>query len=207
MAPTLAFIAVTVAVMLTPGPAVLFAVTRTAHRGRRAGLITVAGLECGLAVHAFGAAAGLTALLAASPATLTVLRSAGAGYLLLLAAQQLRPALTARAAAPEWSPALRRSSSDSVGRLFLDGFLVDLLNPKTMLFFLALLPQFARSGPALGLAALAVAIACTIDLGWVLATSWLLAAGRLRRPRWQPLPGLLSGGLYAGLAVVALMPH
>jgi threonine/homoserine/homoserine lactone efflux protein len=135
---TLALFAVaTLALLAIPGPSVLYVVARTVEQGRTAGLISVLGLETGALIHVAAAAAGLSALVASSPAAFAVLRYGGAAYLLWLGVRALRRDRGGVGAAR--GPA-------SPARLFRDGVMVDLLNPKTALFFLAFLPGFVHDG-------------------------------------------------------------
>src|SRR3954451_5391485 len=167
--PTLAlFAAATLALLLIPGPSVLFIVARTLEHGRRGGLVSMLGVEAGALAHVLEATAGLGALVAASPDALLVLRLAGAGYLLVLGVRALRGGAVAA------TPAGGR-------RLFRPGLLVDALNPKTSMFFSAFLPQSVdpAHGPVwtqtlvLGLTFVALA---TLTDGL-----YALAASRLRR--------------------------
>ncbi len=133
----LLFAASTLVLLAVPGPSVLYVVARTVEQGRAAGLVSVLGLETGALLHVVAAAAGLSALIASSPAAFAVLRYAGGAYLLWLAVRALRR--RAGGAAGRREPA-------SHARLFRDGVLVDVLNPKTALFFLAFLPGFVHDG-------------------------------------------------------------
>src|SRR4051794_37228861 len=126
----LVFAAATAGLLLLPGPSVLFIVARTLEHGRRGGLVSMLGVETGALLHVAAATAGLSALVAASPGTLLAVKLAGAGYLLVLGVRALRGSGTAKAA------------PSSTKRLFRQGLLVDALNPKTAMFFLAFLPQF-----------------------------------------------------------------
>lgn len=195
------FLGATLALTLTPGPAVLFIVTRSVADGRRAGFLSVLGVGLGNAVHALAAALGLAALLASSPLAFSAVRYLGAGYLVLLGVRKVleRDAPEA-AAAPRAAP----------HHLLRQGFLVALLNPKTALFFLAFLPQFAD--PARGavaaqillLGALFELVAVTTDSGYVLLSGMLAAwlrrgQGGARAGRW------LSGAVYVGLGAIAAL--
>lgn len=124
------------ALLLVPGPSVLYVVARTVEEGRRAGLVSVLGVETGALVHVAAAAAGLSALVASSPAALTVLRYAGAAYLIWLGRRTWHRSVTGATVVRSASP---------VG-VFRDAVLVDVLNPKTGLFFLAFLPGFVHTG-------------------------------------------------------------
>src|SRR5580704_7991910 len=121
--------------LLTPGPAVLYIVARSVEQGRIAGLASVFGITTGTLVHVLASTLGLSALLASSTLAFAVVKYAGAGYLIYMGARRILK----RADTPASSLKLPRRS---LGRLYRDGFVVNLLNPKTGLFFLAFLPQF-----------------------------------------------------------------
>lgn len=159
-----AFLIGTVVMVAVPGPAIVFAVTRTLELGRAAGLVSVAGLETGLVTHVALAAGGLSAILASSPTSMHALRLLGAAYLLALAVQAYRHRersdavrhVTADASAAQATASLAASrpvalAGATTWRLFCGGFLVDLLNPKTGLFFLAFCPNsFTQPWPTRG---------------------------------------------------------
>ncbi len=169
-----AFVLVSLVLLLTPGPAVAFVLTRSLAGGSRAGIISQAGLCAGLLVHVAATSLGLSALLVQSAGSLSLLRLLGAAYLLWLAIAAFRsrePLLQSRPSKGGPSP----------GRLFLDGFILDVVNPKPALFFLAFLPQFVEPGAA--------------------ATAQILALGGL-----FVVLAFLTGSLYAALAGLAA-PH
>ncbi len=202
--PTLAtlmtFGAATLAIVALPGPSVVYVVTRSLEHGRAAGLCSVLGIETGAVVHVLAASAGLAAVLESTPAALTALRWCGAGYLVWLALGQLReeqpePGLTRRAARPL--------------HLFRDGVLVDLLNPKTALFFLAFLPQFVDPGRGPMSHQVGVLGLCFVGLALVCDGAYALAAGGFAgRVRSSPRSaGLVRVGaclVYLALAGVAV---
>jgi threonine/homoserine/homoserine lactone efflux protein len=133
---TLLLFAVTsLALLAVPGPAVLYVVARSISEGRRAGIVSVLGVETGTFAYAVAAALGLTGLVAASEVGFTIVRYLGAAYLVLLGIRTLRD----RRAPREASPAPEH-------RLFVRGLVVQLLNPKIAVFFLAFLPQFVDAG-------------------------------------------------------------
>lgn len=171
----LTFLAATVVVLAVPGPAVVYVVTRTLEQGRTAGLVSMLGLETGAFVHVALSAVGLTAVLAASDWALPVVRYAGGAYLLVLGVRELRHRRPLTAGVEPRARAVRPA------RLFLDGLLVDLLNPKTALFFLAFLPQFVRPGH--GPVALQVAVLgmCFVVVAGMVDTGYALAADGVRR--------------------------
>jgi threonine/homoserine/homoserine lactone efflux protein len=134
---TLAYCGAVIVLLVIPGPSVFYITTRSAAHGRRAGLVSVLGVHTGSVVHIVAAAAGLSALVVASAAPVTALKIAGGVYLVWLGVRTLR---AGRPADPSRAPLAR-----SLRRLYLDGFVVNALNPKVALFFLALLPQFIDS--------------------------------------------------------------
>ena len=185
--------------LLTPGPAVLYIVTRSVDQGRRAGLVSVLGVHAGTLVHVTAAAAGLSAVLVASATAFSAVKYLGAAYLIYLGVRQLCSRIDT-ATAPATTP-VRLSGA------FVDGFVVNVLNPKTALFFLAFLPQFvtvSRGAVPAQIAALGV-VFCA--LGLVTDGLYALTAGsaahwlRARRGvaltrRWIP------GTMYIGLGLV-----
>jgi threonine/homoserine/homoserine lactone efflux protein len=184
------FAAATAVLLLLPGPSVLFIVARTLEHGRRGGLVSMLGVETGALLHVAAATAGLSALMTASPGALIAVKLAGAGYLLVLGVRALRGEASARAA------------PSSSRRLFRQGLLVDALNPKTAMFFLAFLPQFID--PAAGSVATQtlvlglcfVALATLSDGAYALLAG--LAAERLRRRQLARV----SGAAYLGLSAL-----
>lgn len=192
-----AFVGASALLAFTPGPAVVYILTRTLAQGRAAGLASVAGVAVGNLGNALGAALGLAALFAVSSTAFTVVKWAGALYLIGLGVQQLR-----RRSAPDHAA---KPAPATPSRLMRDGALVALLNPKTTLFFAAFLPQFMDAGasPAVQGAALGglfVAIAGASDLGYVLLAGLLaprLSTGTALR-RWGPA---LSGCTFIALGV------
>jgi len=191
-----AFLIATLVLALTPGPGVVFIVTRTLAQGRTAGLASVAGVALGNGVNALGASIGLAALFAASATAFTVVRWAGAGYLLWLGIQALRQP-TAQADGKPLAPAQPR-------KLFRDGFFVALLNPKTTLFFAAFIPQFlhpegSQAAQALTLSVLFVVIAAITDSAYALLAGSLapLLRGAAGKGRYVSALVYFALGLYA----------
>ncbi len=133
------FMIAALVLLLTPGPAVLYIVTRSIDQGRRAGLVSVLGVHVGTLAHIFAAAAGLSALLAASATAFGVVKYLGAAYLIYVGVRRLLDRTRMIAATPGEPKRLRRA--------FLDGVIINVLNPKTALFFLAFLPQFVNRLP------------------------------------------------------------
>lgn len=185
---------------LTPGPDLLFTLTRTLQSGRRAGISAAFGIGAGCLVHTAMAAFGVAALLAASAEAFTVLKWAGAAYLLWLAIGLLRQRAPESAA----DAASAAASRTSAWRVFRQGFLTNALNPKVAIFFLAFLPQFIDAGaPDKTLAFLFLGAWFTLQ-GIAVLVIFAIAVAPLRR--WQPSVAwrrsLQAGGaaLFAGLA-------
>jgi threonine/homoserine/homoserine lactone efflux protein len=175
LATVLVFCGVSFVLVATPGPGVLYVVGRSVDQGRRAGIASMLGIEAGEVVHVLAVAVGLSALLAASATALDVLRYAGAAYLVVLGVRRWREGAGELEAAP--SPTSRR-------RIFAQGLVVQILNPKVAIFFLAYFPQFLDPGAAvlpqtLVLGALYIAVAAGTDLAYVLLASSI--AARLKR--------------------------
>jgi threonine/homoserine/homoserine lactone efflux protein len=196
-----AFVGVLLVVLCTPGPD--FAVVlRHALAGPRRGVRAAAGIVTGLAVHTTVAALGLSAVVAARPDVLTAIRWAGAVYLLLLGVQGVRAALRRRPEVP--APAGSIPAPLPVGRPFVDGLVGNLLNPKALLFFLGLIPQFldhdhAAGGQILLLAGTTVAAAV---LWWTLVIA-AAARGRaaLRHRKTRRVVDAVTGTALVGVAL------
>jgi threonine/homoserine/homoserine lactone efflux protein len=193
-----AFVLASLVLAIIPGPAVLYIVARSLVQGRRSGLISVVGVALGNLGNAIGASLGLAALFAVSSVAFTVVKYAGAAYLVYLGVQALRATVPeTRAEAP---PTVR------LQRIFRDGFLVALLNPKTAVFFAAFLPQFMNpalpaipQGVALG--ALFVGIAGITDTAYALAASTVVPV-LTRTGRLRAAGRYLTGGTFIGLGVL-----
>jgi len=198
---TLAVFAVAaVALLVTPGPAVLYIVARSVEQGRWAGVVSALGVHVGTLVHVAAAALGLSALLVSSALAFAVVKYLGAVYLVYLGVRRL----LARDARAESGAAPPRS----LRRLFAQGIVVNILNPKTALFFLAFLPQFvdaARGEVGLQILVLGmifVALGVVSDGLYAIAAGtaggWLKRDGRvLRAERY------VTGGVFVGLGLTA----
>lgn len=182
-----AFLAASLLLAVTPGPGVFYIVTRSVTHGRLSGLASVAGVAAGNLGNAIGASLGLAALFAVSSVAFTVVKYVGALYLVWLGVQALRkPSVRPDPAAPPAAGSLRR--------MFTDGFIVALLNPKTAIFFAAFLPQFVADPVApvaqtLALGVLFVLIAATTD------SLYAVGAGAVR-PMLERASGLARAGRY-----------
>jgi threonine/homoserine/homoserine lactone efflux protein len=196
----LAFLTASFILAITPGPAVVYILARTLSQGRSSGLASAAGVALGNLGNAIGAAVGLAALFAVSSAAFTVVKWAGAAYLIVMGVKMLRAAGAATTASNPRVAPLKR------WRIFRDGFLVALLNPKTALFFAAFLPQFmtAHASPllqSLMLGASFVAVAACTDLFYVLAAS--LVAPRIGQLGAQARWGQRAAGAsFIGLGLL-----
>jgi len=190
-----AFLIASLILAVTPGPGVLYIVTRSLTQGRRFGLASVAGVALGNLGNAIGASIGLAAVFAVSALAFTVVKYLGAVYYLgVQAIRAPRPGDAAVAPAPA-----------SLARIFRDGFVVALLNPKTAVFFAAFLPQFMNTEtPAIvqsvTLGSIFVAIAALTDTAYAL-TAGALAPVLVRARGVRAAGRYLTGGAFIGLAV------
>lgn len=176
------FVGASLALLVTPGPAVLYLTARSVEQGTGAGLISLLGITAGGFVHVLAAVLGLSALLAPLPYAFDAIRYLGAAYLVWLGIRSLRRAGPGIQAAGGAVPRPGR-------RLFLDGLIVNLLNPKAALFFLAFLPQFvdpARGPIWLQMLSLGLLFEA---LGFLSDGAYVLLAGLAGR-RLRALPGL-----------------
>lgn len=181
----LLFIAAGWLLNLTPGPDVLYIVTNALRSGAKAGVVAGLGITAGCFVHVFGAALGVSALLATSAWAFTVLKWVGAAYLLWLGMKLL---LARPAQAPTDLQALAKSQpATPLRQIFLGGFWTNVLNPKVAIFFLAFVPQFIApdaAQPALAfvlLGALFNLNSIPVNSGWALAAAWMARQGAVQR--------------------------
>ena len=196
----LAFVAASLVVLLIPGPGVLYIVARSLSQGRRAGLVSVLGLSVGALVHVAAATLGLSAILLTSATAFGVVKALGAAYLIYLG---ISTAIRAPSKGTAWTPPTVCSSS----RLFTDGVVVSILNPKIAVF-LSRFSCRSSSSRALGpipqqvlfLGLLYVALALFTDGAYAFLAGglrhWL--GGRVMK---GPLPRYASGFVYLGLGV------
>lgn len=198
----LSFCLAALVVLVVPGPSVAYVVACSLRHGRAAGLASVLGLELGALVHVVAAAAGLGAVLASSPDLFRLIRYGGAAYLLVMGVRELRPL---NENAPK-----HRALPRSRLRMIRDGILVDLLNPKTVLFFLAFLPQFVRPAEGSGPTQILVLGACFVLLAAACDATYATIAGTLA-PRIHQSPQArrrikqTTGGVYLTLAGLAVL--
>jgi len=202
----LAFFALAALVLvLTPGPNMIYCVSRALSQGRAAGLLSLGGVLLGFVVHLLAAALGLTALLMAVPLAFDVIRLAGAAYLLWLAWQAVRPG----GAAP-FEP--RVLPVDSPRRLFSMGFITNLLNPKVAMFYLSFFPQFLHPEKgsvllqSLALGAVQIGVSGAVNALLVLGAG-AVTAFLSRSEGWLRAQRYLMGGVLAALAVRIALPE
>jgi threonine/homoserine/homoserine lactone efflux protein len=194
------FCAASIALAVVPGPAVLYIVAQSVDQGRIAGFVSAFGISVGGLVHVVAATIGLSSLLASSATAFTIVKYAGAAYLVFLGIRRLLTRETFETDLQR-APRTRR-------RLFTNGVIVNVLNPKTALFFIAFLPQFVDpdSGIAtlqiFSLGLLFVAIALCSDSLWALAAgtagSWLK-----RSPWYLGVKRWLTGTVFVALGLSA----
>ncbi len=196
-----AYIGLVIAIAIAPGPNVLFVMTQSAWRGPRAGLFAAAGIESANSLYVIFSAVGLAGLIAASGAAFEIIKWAGAAYLAWLGFQAFRSSFRA-VEQPVFS------TGEASSRAFRDGAVVALGNPKTILFFLALFPQFLDPAKpvwaqSLVLGFLAITIDFMVQLAYTIAGGLLSKAlSRKSVKRWFER-GI--GGAFMGLAVAAAL--
>jgi threonine/homoserine/homoserine lactone efflux protein len=194
----LGFVAAALVVLVIPGPGVLYVVARSLSQGQGAGLVSVLGLSVGALVHVAAATLGLSAILLASATAFGIIKFLGAAYLVYLGLAMI---LTRQSVAE-----LDADEDRKLTRLFTDGVIISVLNPKIAIFFLAFLPQFVDPGQGtvplqiLFLGTLYVLLALFTDGAYAILASrirgWL--GGRVMR---SSLPRYASGTAFIGLGV------
>jgi threonine/homoserine/homoserine lactone efflux protein len=201
----LLFAGAALVLLVVPGPAVLYIVAQSIEQGRVAGLVSMLGIQVGGLVHVAAAALGLSALLVQSAVAFSVVKYAGAAYLVYLGLRRLfgRERLEA---------GLERAPKP-LGRLFRQGVVVNVLNPKTALFFFAFLPQFVD--PDAGSVGLQIALLGLLFIGIAVVSdgAYAVAAGTAAHwvrgnPRFVSVERWVSGSIFVGLGVTtALTGH
>lgn len=197
----IAFCAAALAIIVLPGPAVLYIVARSLHQGRLAGLVSATGVAAGGLVHVAAAVLGLSALLVSSGPAFAVVKFAGAGYLIYLGVRTLLAREAAGAVVADG-----QASVQPLPAVFWQGAMVNILNPKTALFFLAFLPQFVDQPGSVPLQTLLLGL-LFLGMAWISDGLYGLLAGsvgvRLRGPRVARTQRRLAGGIYVVLGLVA----
>lgn len=202
--PVLAAFSVAVLLLaITPGPDMTLWMSRTIRDGRAIGLMSVLGTNLGIAVHTLLVAFGVSALIVASPVAFLVLKTGGAGYLLWLAIQAVRnrSVLAVKAAG---------KTDASMGRAFLNGLWVNLLNPKVIIFFMTFLPQFVRvddphvTGKLIFLGILSILIALPVAILVVFGANGL-ADWLRRKPQVMRMVDYVFAAVFSVFAVKILL--
>jgi threonine/homoserine/homoserine lactone efflux protein len=196
------FIAATLALLLVPGPAVLYITARSASQGRLAGLVSVLAIETANFLQAVAAALGLSAILLSSALAFDMVKYLGAAYLIYLGIRKLFMR--------ENRTGDEEVQKESLTRIYWQGFLVNILNPKTALFFFAFLPQFVN--PELGNVALQSLLLGAIFVGFAILTDSMYAllasslAGRIKgNRRFQTGERYFAGLVYIGLGITTAL--
>ena len=194
----MAYIAIVLGFVFIPGPATLLTVTRAAGSGTKVGIATGVGVAAGDLFHTSMAIVGISALIAASTALFSIVKYIGAGYLVFLGIRAMLEQV------PASFPG--RGVPMSAGKAFRQAVLVEVLNPKTALFFLAFLPQFVR--PESGSVALQLAILgfLFVSLGLISTVVYAMSAARLgnflrRHPKVLKRQGKVVGSIYCALGL------
>jgi len=195
----LIFAAACLLMVLTPGPNMIYLISRSICQGRKAGVTSLLGVVAGFFVHMFAAAVGLTAVFLAVPMAYEALKWAGALYLLWMAWQAVRPGARSPFEAQELAP-------DSSSKLVMMGFMTSVLNPKVAVFYLSVFPQFISpehgsmftQSVVLGLTQISVSF--TVNLLIALFASGI-AVWFVRNPLWLAVQRYVMGCVLAALAV------
>ena len=195
----LIFAAACLLMVLTPGPNMIYLISRSICQGRKAGVTSLLGVVAGFFVHMFAAAVGLTAVFLAVPMAYETLKWAGALYLLWMAWQAVKPGARSAFEAQELVP-------DSSSKLVLMGFMTSVLNPKVAMFYLSVFPQFispehgSMFTQSLVLGLTQISVSFTVNLLIALFASGI-AVWFVRNPLWLAVQRYVMGGVLAALAV------
>ncbi|WP_327092133.1 LysE family translocator [Nonomuraea sp. NBC_01738] len=196
----LGVISVALGMVLSPGPNMMYLVSRSISQGRKAGLISLGGVAAGFLVYLVAANLGLAVLFAAVPELLTVIRLAGALYLLWLAWKTVKPGGVSVFTVADVPP-------DSPGRLFTMGLMTNLLNPKVAILYVSVIPQFIDLDrgdvllQGLILGGFQIAVALSVN-GSITLAAGAIAGFLARRPSWLRAQRITMGGLLGVLAVL-----
>jgi threonine/homoserine/homoserine lactone efflux protein len=190
------YIPAALVLLAIPGPAVLYVIATSVEGGRRAGLLSVAGVHVGSIVHVAAACAGLSALIVSSAIAFSTVKYVGAAYLVFIGIKKLLD----KDDLPEDTPRPPRSGL----RIFTQGIVVNVLNPKTALFFLAFLPQFVDRDRTVW-TQIAVLGLVWVALGFLSDGAYALAGGTIGSfiRRRRKTVRIASGGIFIGLGAVA----
>jgi len=195
----LAFAAATLVFAAYPGPALLYAAAQTVARGRRSGFLAALGIHCGCYVHVIAAALGLSAVFQHVPALYLALKLVGAAYLVWMGVGMIRK--------PEAAMAIAAVAPKSPARAFVESMLVEILNPKVAIFFLAFLPQFVDPTAAYPIPVQFLILGILVNFAFSAAdiVTVLLASTLVKRLQRggaaQRLLRIVGGSLVAGLGL------
>ena len=185
--------------VITPGPNMIYLISRSICQGRKAGVISLLGVICGFFVHLLAAALGLTALFLAVPFAYEALKWAGAAYLLWLALNAVKPGAKSAFEA-------KQLAHDSAPKLFLMGFMTNLLNPKVAVFYLSIFPQFivAQRGSiftqVITLGVTQISVSFSVNL-LITLFAGSMAVWFTKNPQWLAVQRYVMGFVLAALAV------
>jgi threonine/homoserine/homoserine lactone efflux protein len=188
------------ALVVIPGPAVIYILTRSVSQGRSAGLVSAVGVNLGSSIHVLAAVAGLTVLLANSAVAYTTVRWAGVGYLAWIGIRTLLKD-DAEFAQPQLEQTALR-------KIFIQGVLVNILNPKVAIFFVAFLPQFVNADASNATFQTLVLGMTLVTIGLITDSLYAVAGGSVgkalrRRPTFARTTRIVSGSIYIALAGIA----
>jgi threonine/homoserine/homoserine lactone efflux protein len=195
------FMSAALALLLLPGPAVLYITARSASQGRVAGLVSVLAIETANFIQAVTAALGLSAILLSSALAFTVVKYLGAAYLIYLGIRKLL--------SPESDVENESIKQESLSQIYWQGLMINILNPKTAMFFIAFLPQFVD--PDAGNVTLQTLLLGSIFVGMAIVTDSLYAllasslAGRLTGKRFKKSQRYFAGLVYIGLGIATAL--
>lgn len=199
----LAYVGLVLAIAIAPGPNVIFVMTQSAWRGSKAGLFAAAGVETANSVYVLCSAAGIASLIAASSAAFEIIKWAGAAYLVWLGFQAIRSSFSSAAPSP-------LTLGEASSRAYRDGLMIGAGNPKTILFFLALFPQFIDPTHTIWMQSLILG-AIAVILDFMIQCLYIALGGMLSRAlsrgpvkRWFERS---VGGAFMGLAFAAALVH
>lgn len=196
------FVVAALVLLITPGPAVFYIVTRSIDQGRVAGIVSTLGVGAGTLVHVAAAAFGVSALLVSSAAAFNTLKYLGAAYLVYLGIRKFL--------VPDEIEQPRSLKRNALTRIFYDGVIVNVLNPKTALFFFAFLPQFvdvSKGGVWIQIIFLGVLF---VAMGILSDGTYALLAGSFGNwlkgnPGWLRVQRYLAGTIFISLGIVAAL--
>lgn len=195
----IAFGLIALAMVLTPGPNMIYLISRSVCQGRQAGLISLGGIAFAFVLYILCAALGITAFLFAIPYAYDLLRFSGVAYLLYLAWQSVKPGGRS-------TFAITNLPIDSSKKLFIMGFITNVLNPKVAIMYLSLLPQFIQPAHGSVLTQSLELGSIQISISMVVNATIVMMAGTLAkflssRPAWLKAQRWIMGTVLAGLAV------